>query len=512
MIKKFFSLYLVMIISFISYNLYGKQRDFTILKAINISLEHNNDILIQKENVNLSKANIKIAASKFDTLVNPSVSYSHTETPLTPSINSQSNSIDSKVLISKQLRTGIALQGEAETTRIEDISNNKVNNKATILFSINIPLLEGLGIENVAADELAAKSDFKKSKFTLLHTISKTIYQTAKLYWDYKLSFEKLKEYRKSLDRTKKLLNQVRLLIKKNARPKSDITQILASYAEKKSSVENQEFQVIMARNALLTYIGVDNNLGLSEPLTKFPVLTENDIKKIIEMSPKIKKHALLFRYDYKSLQQSDKTIKIQLVSAIDKLKNNLDLNINFSYQRLEKDKHIGSMFETFWENKPGFNFNMLLNYKWPIQNNYAKGLVLKFKSLYMQNQLNEKQLKRSIFLNIDTSIKELAKSYQSLNEILKSIKHYQKAIENEKEKYKMGVATILDVINIESQLTDVNLKKIANNYNIAVALAKFRYESGKLIVPNNNENKYKFNINNILFPHFKRKKNENDF
>ncbi len=476
-------------------------KDFSIKKAINLTLKHNNDILIKKESVKISKGDIKLSQSKFDTVVNPSISYQHSETPVSESAQSQVNTLTAGINISKQFRTGITGTFTASTIRAENIASSQdPTNQSTIGFSINVPLLEGLGVEAAASDELASKSNLLTTKYSLTNTVSKSIYQTTVYYWNYLLSVKNLAEYRESLARTETILKQVKILIEKNARPRADIEQILASLANKKATVSKSEQSVISNRNSLASLLGLstDNFKIVTLPSTDFPSINKNIIKNIISIKDKLISASLNNRFDYIALKQSERTTQINLIGALDKLKNNLDLTMNVSYKRLEQEKNLGAMIDSFWKERPGFNINMLLNYKWPIENSYAKGLVQRYQSLLKQNIYNREQLGRNIYSNIQIAVSDLENSYDNLVESENSVAYYKKAILNERKKYRLGMSTIIDVINLEDRLTNANINKISANYKLAAAIVKLQYETGKLI-EKNKDNNFTFKLENIL-------------
>ena len=69
---------------------------------------------------------------------------------------------------------------------------------------------------------------------------------------------------------------------------------------------------------------------------------------------------------------------------------------------------------------------------------------------------------------------RELAKSEEAVG-------LYQTAVDNEKEKSRLGAATLLDVITTEDRLTSALLKKVSEQYSYASAVARLRYETGTL-------------------------------
>jgi len=458
---------------------------FPLLEAVKLSLKYNNMILIQKENQEIARGNIKVAQSDFDIMVRPSAGYTHSEIPILESVEDQNDRYTTGINISRNFRTGIAAGMDMGLQRIDSLDTSRDHlNSSIITFSLKAPLLEGLGVEVADAHELAARSNLLVTKYNFLHTVSSSIYQTIVYYWNYLLAVENLRVYGRSLERTRKLFKQVSILIEKDERPRSDIEQISASLADKQSSLYRGEQDVIAARNNLASYIGMpcQSILTVSDPVTAFPTVSDPEVFRADPGISKLVAATLERRYDYLALRQARKTDEINLVSALDKLRNTLDLDFNVSYRRLKRDENFGGLVSSLWYDKPGFNLNILLNYEWPVENSYARGVVQKYKAILKQNTFDQAQMERNIFANINSDISDLRKSSDSLKEREKSLAFYNKAIANEKKKYALGMSTIIDVINLEDKLVAARLKRISAQYQLAIAIIKFKYETGQLI------------------------------
>ena len=67
---------------------------------------------------------------------------------------------------------------------------------------------------------------------------------------------------------------------------------------------------------------------------------------------------------------------------------------------------------------------------------------------------------------------------------LIKSFEEYKKAFVNEQLKFKQGMTTLLNLIQIQDRLVYAHSSFISAKLQFAQALAELRYETGTLIKP----------------------------
>ena len=75
-----------------------------------------------------------------------------------------------------------------------------------------------------------------------------------------------------------------------------------------------------------------------------------------------------------------------------------------------------------------------------------------------------------------------IQRTSKELKETRRSVKHYRTAVSNEEIKFGMGMASVLDIINIQNFLRNTMLSEVAKMNNYAAAVVNLRYQTGTLI------------------------------
>jgi outer membrane protein TolC len=65
------------------------------------------------------------------------------------------------------------------------------------------------------------------------------------------------------------------------------------------------------------------------------------------------------------------------------------------------------------------------------------------------------------------------------------SVEAYEAALNGEREKYKAGIGSIVNVLTVEDKLTGVMSDQVQAQLAYALALTQFRFATGTLIAPN---------------------------
>jgi len=123
-----------------------------------------------------------------------------------------------------------------------------------------------------------------------------------------------------------------------------------------------------------------------------------------------------------------------------------------------------------------------MLTYSYPIGNDLSKGQLKTQKSIYYQTAIQLNDLKRHIISNVTVAMKNLYNSMRKVKKAREAVNFYRKAVENEREKMKIGMSTVLDVVIMEDRYNAARLDEVAARQGYASALANLRYETGLLL------------------------------
>jgi outer membrane protein TolC len=91
-------------------------------------------------------------------------------------------------------------------------------------------------------------------------------------------------------------------------------------------------------------------------------------------------------------------------------------------------------------------------------------------------------QLSRSIISNVVIDLSALQRGRDQIDKAQLSANDFEKALETEREKLKLGNSTLINVIETEQNLTNALLQVISARQQYAVAVAQLRFDTGTLV------------------------------
>jgi outer membrane protein TolC len=122
------------------------------------------------------------------------------------------------------------------------------------------------------------------------------------------------------------------------------------------------------------------------------------------------------------------------------------------------------------------------LSMDWPFANNRSEGEYEALNSRYRSRVIETENLSRSIVSNVYLNLKRLELSLERIGSATKSVNSLGTALETEREKFKLGDATVVDTIGTEDRLTASLLSLVAARLAYVQSLALLRFETGTLL------------------------------
>ncbi|MES2581872.1 MAG: TolC family protein [Pseudomonadota bacterium] len=443
----------------------------SLVRAVAASLKKNPDIQISETRIVINQGAVQAAAGPFDPLLNASTSVTNTSDKL--------RETNSSLGIQQQLRNGMVLGSSLTGQSQNTFESPSPGSAATLGVSIGFPLLRGRGEYFAAAAENVAKLTLQKSEYDMRHAASVAIYSTAVAYWNLRAAEEILEAQRESEGRAQRLIGDIQRLIKAGERPAADINLINASLTGKRVARLAAEQNLINARMSLSEKIGLDY-ADFSEATRASDVFPDYVGKTaLIENGAALVQKAHEKRFDLKASRTNLDALRIAVDSARDNLKPILGLTIGANY-----------LGRTTGEN-PLLVFNRRagdpqltagLTYTWDVVNSKSKGNLVSQSASYDQQTVGIRALQLSIGAGVENAVAGYNRSVQQLAESQYTVDLYTKIVENEKTKLQLGSATLLDLVNVESQRQDALLNHISQRAAYASAIAALRYQIGELI------------------------------
>ena len=468
------------------------ERGITLLEAVRATLVHQPNIRLQEEQVKGQKGVLQSASGEFDMKLGASAGYGHEAIPLSKqqktlqgTSKTETDTTSYRLSISKQYRAGLTVNPvvSLNRTKISPSSSDPAND-ARVDFLVTLPLLRDRGIQANAVDEIAAEKEYEISLLELRHTISKNVLNTIVAYWNYVAAGSELDQLKQSESTAKALVREIRIFIKAGARPAADLEQILANLAAKTASRIAGEQNLFEARQYLGLSMGLpfDEIRFLPDPKNALPRIRAQEIAQLNASISDIIEQALVLRADYLALQLQQSVEKTLVRAAENRLLPRLDLNCNLGYSGLDQGNEFSETISPLYTNVSGLSFSLSLDYEWPVANNSARGILLQKESVYQQSLILTGDLARNISSGVLVAIFGLGNSELELARSQEAVRSYRTALDNEKKKFKLGISSLLDLIQTEDSLTNAMLNEISAQRKLSTVLARLRFETGTML------------------------------
>ena len=130
----------------------------------------------------------------------------------------------------------------------------------------------------------------------------------------------------------------------------------------------------------------------------------------------------------------------------------------------------------------PGLNYGVTLNYQFPYQNNSAKGQLAQIEAALAQARISTADLERNIISQVEVVLTALQRSLEELQYSSEAVRVYQQVVADEKDKIRLGMGTVIDLITMADKLEGALLAEVSSQQNYANTLISLRYETGTLV------------------------------
>jgi outer membrane protein TolC len=455
---------------------------------------------IQEQQVVSSRAVRQQAKGQFDTVVGTTLSQSRINNPLTLfnqeqaallGINANNQVVNATSLnigATKEYRNGVTVSSSFLNSRTTDnIYDIGGVNLTTLVLQVNVPLLRGRGRDVVGAKETAAGIEIEASLLDLNQTISALLADAASSYWDAVGAARNLKVAQGSEERGKIYLENVHTLIGAGRVPQAEIQQVKANLATRTAAriAAEQNLIAVRQRLALAMGLGTDQMASVGMPMDDLPkddsralaIVNTNSIQQFFDL-------ALVRRADYLAARKRETEQKTLLTAARNGTLPQLSLNLSSGYSSLDEGTGIVDFFRAPGRAVRGPNLCAGITYQFLPSNNAALGGLRLAESNLRQAELRTLETSQNIMASVVTAVAGVRNAALQLQKAREAVAASQAALEGEREKYRLGVGQLVDVLTIEDKLTVAEQAEVATQLGYALALAQLRFATGTIIEP----------------------------
>lgn len=443
--------------------------------AIRLALERNPSIRIQASQVAASKGLLQQANGLFDYTISAMLQGTYGKADRQESVAYQAG-------ISKMLKNGITVGPLAEAE--QELSGNIAYTQTIVGLSFTIPLLQGLGEDVVTAQQRSAYVDLEAAEHQLRFVTATQLLQVIQAYWALKAAEEQLKINVEVENRYRELVSMTEALVKGAIQPAAQITQAQASLEQAVASRIASEQSLTQAAQNLAVLIGLPNDQVVNAPLASQELPTRRTvpsfdralIQRLIDL-------ALARRDDLRAAEKQVESSRILLLAAQNQLLPKLDLQIAGGLGGLTENEGRNARQLIPGEAEiNGLAAQATITFSFPIENNVAKGQLAVQQASVEQSADNRTLLASQISTGVVDAAQGLARAYSELVKLDEAFQLFSQSVDDQRELFKLGMASIVDVTTTEQSLASAQSQRLAAQLNYANAIVQLRYATGTLL------------------------------
>jgi outer membrane protein TolC len=471
------------------------------MDALRSTLARHPGIQVQDEQVRFNEGSLRVASGQFDTALTAGMSQNRNITPLTTAqelqyellglsvSNLAANATTYTVGAQKLFRNGILIAPSLTMNRLTDnIGTQEGVNQSQLGFQIILPFLRNRGRAAVDAQELSAESIVDASLHDTNQVVAQLLSNTAVSYWNAVAAVGNLRIARDSEERGAKYVRDVQILIDADRVAKAEINQLIANLDGRTASRIAAEQGVINAQQnlALAMGLGVIEVAVSPDAADPFPEWPDNSIPNVNpEITNKFVQKAMKARPDLIAAKLRRQSAEELLPAARNQLRPQLNLTLNAGYNGLIEGTGFERPFAAPFNRLGGPNAYASLNFAFPPRNDVAIGQLAQANASYQQAVLAETDLARNIASSVITAVTTLSNSISTLYKAREAVQYYRLALEDEQEKFRLGLSALVNVLTMEDRLTGALSQELGARLNYATAIENLRFATGTVVDPN---------------------------
>ncbi len=483
----------------------GTNKPITLPAAVQMALEHNLSIAIERFNPRLAGFTLSGTYGAYDPVLSLNTGYAFSARPggidaegrnyVPP--ESARNSFG--VGLSGNIPTGTGMSYDifANTSGTDstvynwatkDAAGNSIivprfvsqDFSASEGISITQPLLKDFQIDGARYQIQISKKDLRISEWRLRQQIMQTITEVEQAYYRLIFSRENVKVQDTAYKLAQQLLRETKKKVEVGSLAQLDEKQAESEVAATEANLIEAQRSYAQQANALKALVTDDfaslleQNLDPVENLVALPVVTSlsDSWQRGLTMRPEIQEQKL-------NLEKQDFTLKYQ--------KNQTwpSLDLVASYGQNANNLSYSSVLEDLGRDK-GPNYGLIGRLSFPIGNTSAKNRYQSSKAAKQQLLLGYKKQEQTIMVQIDDAIKSIRTTFEQVQAARAARAYAQDALFAEQKKLENGKSTSYLVLQVQRDLTQRQYGEIQALAQYNIALSDLAFQEGTILERHN--------------------------
>ncbi len=471
------------------------ENSFSLMDAVALTVQFNRDIKKSYAQYQQSLGSLETARGAFDLTL-------QAEWNSTPSFSfagrDSTNKTDTSLYslgVSRLSRFGLQTDATFSYTGQDFFTNSGDSElgEGDMALVFSLPIFKELGTVSTAAEEQANILALEASLASVIHQINTSLNTMVGSYWNYVAAVQNLLLSIEALDRSQETLENTQILVENDFQESSSLHVLMADVSSKESARQYSEQQLAETRNSLAIELGFPVKMAhrLSMPTSDFTEIPLKSACLIKGNLPLLHKTAQARRQDYRSAELQMKSGQVMEAKYRRDILPDVNMIAGVTQTGFSLDNSFTEAFDAASDGESAIKAGIQMALPWT--NDTARG--------ELRSQLGQTRKLRLAFLStqeniagdIDDSVNALFYAVEILKSQELAEEQYLKATDAEYQKFKLGLSSILDIINVSNSLTTSRGNTVNARANLATAITQLRYSTGTLLNDNKNENKLLF-------------------
>lgn len=385
---------------------------------------------------------------------------------------------------SKQLRMGVIVTPHLQAGRSGMRGASLTpQNRMEAGVELTYPLLRGRGAQIAEAREQAAALSHQSARFEEHATLAETALQTTEAYWAYVAAEAQHDIAATSEERAATLLEQTEILVDNDERPAAALDQLRANLGDKRNRRLQAWQGVVDARQQLGLVMGLTREQTRRMAIARRPLPEPPDtiLQRMPQRSVYVAR-AMQERNDIKAAHRRQSAAEDSREAARHELKPRLDLSVGADYAGWVRGQSAERLFSPFDRTVNGPSLSITLSTSLSARNRTARGQVAAREALYQQRRVQVLNLERSVRIQVHATVDAFRNGVYRYRETEQSTRWHRSVVENQQQMYRLGEATLIDVIVAQDRLDQALISHVRNRQLYAASLVRLRFQTGTLL------------------------------
>lgn len=460
----------------------GQERlELTLGEAIAAALSRNLSVEEERLLQQIGEADIVEAKGEFDPAFRAGVSAGDRKDPsVTTIVSTREKTVDYEASLGGKIQTGTEYDLSVEGSRVERSATPflLINPyySSELLITITQPLARGFGKKVQESRVRAAEADLEAARLRAEHHAMELISETAAAYWELYFARGNLEAAEISLDLAGKTLEEVRAKIDAGTLAPVEIYKAEAEAAMREERFLSARKAVFDAEDALRAIMNTTEWHGDIVPVERPPEPAQAPALEALLGDAFANRRDLMQAHsELRSREIMERYYKNQTLPE-------LDIVGSVGTSGLEGTS-FGDAFEGATQGD-FYSWKIGLALEVPIGNRAQKGRYARARHETELAELKIRKLRQEITVEVREALRALELARESIRASARSKIASEKRLEAEEERFRLGMATLNDVLRFQEEYADAISSEKRAIADYASSSVRLRRASGTLMFP----------------------------